>query len=135
MTNFEFRHNLLPGDVLVRNKSVFGIIDHYGLYVGNGEVIDNHPDRGVGIVGLGEFLGSRQLERIARFKGNAHGRRNVVNKAFSMLGMRYHLTNFNCEHFVNVAWGAGRKSKQVSTASALLWTSLVLWGVSNVGRL
>lgn len=132
MTNFEFKHSLQPGDVVVRNKSVFGIIGHYGLYVGNGEVIDNHPNRGVSLINLNAFLSGRGLKRIARFNGNSFARSQAVNKGYSMLGMKYHLTKFNCEHFVNEAWGAGKKSQQVATSGTLFFLFLAIWGLSKV---
>ena len=131
MTNIETNYSLQPGDVLVRNKSFFGIIDHYGLYVGNGWVIDNHPDRGVCLISIHSFLNGRELERIARFNGNSFSRNQVVRKGYLMLGMDYHLTKFNCEHFVNEAWGAGRKSQQVGAVGALFFFSLVIWGLSK----
>lgn len=131
MTNIEIKYSLQPGDVLVRNKSFFGIIDHYGLYVGNGRVIDNHPDRGVCLISIHSFLNGRELERIARFNGNSFSRNQVVRKGYLKLGMKYHLTKFNCEHFVNEAWGAGRKSQQVGAVGVLFFFSLVIWGLSK----
>lgn len=131
MTTLENKHSLQPGDVLVRNKSFFGIIDHYGLYVGNGKVIDNHPDRGVSLISLNAFLSGRELERIARFNGNSFSKNQVVRKGYSMLGMNYQLTKFNCEHFVNEAWGAGRKSQQVGAVGVLFFFFLAIWGLSK----
>lgn len=132
MTNIEIKYSLQPGDALVRNKSIFGIIDHYGLYVGNGRVIDNHPDRGVCLISIHSFLNGRELERINRFGGNSFRRNQVVNKAYSMLGMQYHLTKFNCEHFVNEAWETGRLSQQVTAFGTLFFISLAIWGLSKV---
>jgi len=129
--NIEIKYSLQPGDVLVRNKSVFGVVDHYGLYVGNGRVIDNHPERGVSVIGLHDFLSGRGLERIKRFRGNSFARNQVVNRAYSMLGMSYHLTRFNCEDFVHVAWNSGKKSQQVAAASTLILIFLVVLGFSK----
>jgi hypothetical protein len=131
MINIGNEYRLQSGDVLVRNKSAFGFIDHYGLYIGNESVIDNHPDRGVSLISLNSFLSGRKLERIARFQGNLYSRSLVVRKAQSMLGVSYHLTKFNCEHFVNIVWDAGRKSQQVATASILFFFFAAIWGLSK----
>ncbi|MFY0608523.1 MAG: lecithin retinol acyltransferase family protein [Cyclobacteriaceae bacterium] len=125
-------NSLQPGDVLVRNKSAIGVIDHFGLYVGNGNVIDNHPERGVSQISLSSFLNGRSLEKIQAFTGNWHSRQQVLNRAFALIGRPYHLTRFNCEHFVNEVWGAGRKSKQVENVGVLLFFSLAIWGLSKV---
>jgi len=130
-SNIEKAYSLRPGDVLVRNKSFLGVIDHYGLYVGNGQIIDNHPARGVSIIGLSSFLNGRKLKQIKRFEGNSYKRNQVINKAHSMIGMNYHLTQFNCEHFVTEAWGAGRQSRQVSAAGLLIFSILTIWGLSK----
>jgi uncharacterized protein YycO len=131
MINIGNDYSPQPGDVVVRNKSVLGFIDHYGLYVGNGSIIDNHPDIGVSAISLNSFLSGRKLERIARFQGNLYSRNLVVRKAQSMLGLNYHLTKFNCEHFVNEAWGVGRKSQQVVAVGVLFLFSLAMWGLSK----
>lgn len=131
----ESKYSPLPGDVLVRNKSTFGIIDHYGLYVGYGKVIDNHPERGVCLISVESFLSGRKLVRIARFEGNPNERNQVVQRANSMLGLNYHLTDFNCEHFVNEVWGAGRSSQQLATAVVLILFSAAIWGLSKLKQI
>ncbi len=125
------QYSLQPGDILVRNKSIFGIIDHYGLYVGNNMVIDNHPERGVSQMSLRSFLNGRSLEKIKRYSGGWFGRQQVVNRAYALIGKPYHLTKYNCEHLVNEAWGAGRKSQQVANAGMLFFLSLAIWGISK----
>ncbi|MDW3212174.1 MAG: lecithin retinol acyltransferase family protein [Reichenbachiella sp.] len=123
---------LKAGDVPIRNKSAFGIIDHFGLYIGNGNVIDNHPERGVRVVSLESFLNGRELDRIVRFKGNSYERSQVVRRANFMIGQDYHLTKFNCEHFVNAAWGTEIKSNQVAAAGTLILFSAAIWGLSKL---
>lgn len=128
----DMRCNLQPGDVLVRNKSAFGIIDHYGLYVGNGMVVDNHPDRGVSQISLATFLDGRSLQRVKKYMGNSRNRKLVVQRAYSMIGMKYHVKDFNCEHLVNMALGVGRMSEQVTAAGVLFFFSVAIWGLSKV---
>lgn len=121
-----------PGDVLVRNKSALGVVEHLGLFVGNGRVIDNHPSRGVSLISVESFLNGEPLLRIDSYQGSYHSRSLVIQKAYSMLGMKYHLTEFNCEHFVNIAIGAGRKSPQVAVAGRILVLGALVWGLSKV---
>ncbi len=134
MHSIENKYSVSPGDMLVRNKSLMGVVDHYGLYIGNGQVIDNHPSRGVSIVTIGSFLSGRNLERVNYFKGNAWERNRVVEWAYSMLGRKYHLTEFNCEHFVRMAWGEGRKSRQVSMAVGLFWIMVAGLMIGSLGK-
>ncbi|UCS93278.1 lecithin retinol acyltransferase family protein [Echinicola marina] len=127
----ENRNSLEAGDVLIRNKSAFGLIDHYGLYIGNGKVIDNHPDRGVTMLALESFLNGRELNRVDRFAGDYWSRRQVVQKGISMIGMEYHLTDFNCEHFVNVARGSAKKSQQVTAMGIFLLFFVIIFGLNR----
>ena len=134
MRNIEEKYSLKPGDVLVCNKSIFGMIEHLGLYVGNGSVIDNHPERGVSLIKLSKFLDDGSIKRVIRTRGGSRLRDNIVNKAYSYIGEKYHLTNFNCEHFVNEVRGLGRKSDQVAVYGGLALSALVVWGISKMSK-
>jgi len=125
---------LQPGDILVRKKSLFGIVAHYGLYVGEGKVIDNHPDRGVSVQSYSQFLNGKNLERVKRFKGSGEARSRIVENAISMLGAKYDLISFNCEHFVNRVSGFGNRSYQIGTGLALLTLTLLLLNLKKIGN-
>lgn len=118
--------NIKPGDGLVRSKSFLGLIDHYGLYVGQSKVIENHPLHGVRLISLADFLNGRQLLRVKPFSGNEWGRNTAVRKAFEMIGAHYDVLDFNCEHFVNHIHNVGIKSNQVDLAKGLVFGVLAI---------
>lgn len=112
MEYFNNPYNLQRGDVVVRNKSALGIIDHYGIYVGNRQVIDNHPNRGVQLISLDDFLNGRTLENVNKFYGNEFERTEIVRRAHSYIGQKYDLYEFNCEDLVHQVFQTGRRSQK-----------------------
>lgn len=120
------KNNIKPGDGLVRSKSFLGLIDHYGLYVGQSKVIENHPLHGVRLISLPDFLNGRELLRVKRFPGNEWGRSTAVRKAYEMIGTHYDVLDFNCEHFVNHIHNVGIKSNQADLAKRLVLGVLAL---------
>lgn len=118
--------NIKPGDGLIRSKSFLGLIDHYGLYVGQSKVIENHPLHGVRLTSLTEFLNGRQLLKIKSFPGNDWSRRIAMGKAYEMIGTHYNVLDFNCEHFVNHIHNLGIKSDQADLAKGLVFGVLAL---------
>lgn len=126
------RNNIKPGDGLVRAKSLFGIIDHYGLYVGQYQVIENHPDFGVRLTSLDEFLQGRPLQKIKKFPGNDIERSNAISRAYGMIGARYDALKFNCEHFVNMIHRIGIKSLQVEVFQNLVVGLLIIGFIAAI---
>lgn len=125
-------YSIRPGDGLVRSKSFLGLIDHYGLYVGHSQVIENHPLHGVRSISLTEFLNGRQLLRVKSFPGNEWNRSTAVRKAYEMIGTRYDVLDFNCEHFVNHIHNLGIKSDQADLAKSLVFGVLALGLITAV---
>lgn len=125
-------NNIKQGDGLVRSKSFFGLIDHYGLYVGQSMVIENHPLHGVRLISLTEFFNGRQLLRIKRFPGNEWSRQYAVDTAYKMIGTRYDVLDFNCEHFVNNIHNVGTKSNQADVARGLFFGLLAIGFIAAV---
>lgn len=103
-----------------------GIIDHHGLYVGGSSVIENHPNHGVRVTTLNEFLQGRKLIKIKRFPGNDGGRNEGVSMAYKMIGTPYNVWDFNCEHLVNVIHKEGLRSAQAETAKGIFFGLLAL---------
>lgn len=124
--------NIRPGDGLVRSKSFLGLIDHYGLYVGQFKVIENHPLHGVRLISLAEFLDGRKLQRVKTFPGSDWSRSNAVQKAYEMIGTHYDVLDFNCEHFVNHIHNLGVKSGQADLAKGLVFGVLALGLISVI---
>jgi hypothetical protein len=102
------------GDRLVRNKGVLS--KHHGIYVGVQQgtpiVAENQVDRGVSYTSLASFLlwDIRNLSRIDRFSGSEYDRIQVIPRINQLLGTKYDLVNFNCEHLPNLYRKEGLKA-------------------------
>lgn len=125
---YQRRNNfkIQTGDGIVRRKSLFGLIDHYGLYMGADQVIENHPVHGVRMITLTEFLDGRPLIKVKPFPGGGASRHTAVRQAYKMIGTRYDLFDFNCEHFVNTIHAVGRKSEQMEAATGMFFGLLTI---------
>lgn len=107
MTKIYNLKNLQPGDRLVLPKSNLGFVQHHAIYIGNDvygkrQYIENYLGKGVQIVSEKHlFRDGYYLTRIEPFTGDDFQRRLAVNRAIALIGTRYDLVNFNCEHYAN----------------------------------
>lgn len=112
-------HGLQPGDRVITNKSLFGIVKHHSLYVGmdtgwNAWVIENVAGNGVRWTRLDELIQRNgHITGIERYYGTEYQRTAVVNQAFARIGLPYDALSYNCEHFVNEVLFGKRQSQQV----------------------
>lgn len=135
LTTFQNSPSLFAGDVLVAKKRKgFGrILNHYIVYVGFNTFVGNLFD-GVKILSDQELMGLLQEYEpvsVRRFMGSYHQRKDAVNRAYSKLGERYSLLNFNCEHFANWVQFGKSESGQVKTGFALLGSIILLKLISS----
>ncbi|SFU58278.1 Lecithin retinol acyltransferase [Aliiroseovarius crassostreae] len=112
-------NNCPPGTTLIVSKPP---VMHFGIYAGNGRVIDNSPRTGC--------VSERSLEDFSN--GNKVQIRDIpatpaqgierLQQARNHLGTRYNLLNWNCEQFVNFICGGRARSTQLIgiTTGALL---------------
>ncbi len=118
------KYNVKPGDAIVRPKSAFEIVEHYGILLGRTHdgrelIAENHCNDGVRVITADEFFKEvPKISRIKPFTGDNVARKRVVHNALAKVGQPYSLINYNCEHFANhiqtgrpssqqVAWGIG----------------------------
>jgi len=112
-------NNLQIGDLIVRQKGPFST--HYMVYAGvhNGQylVAENQTGVGVRFFDLNTALAGNSIKRFEKFGGTESQRSLVLPRIHQMLGKKYDLVVFNCEHFAR--WIANEKieSKQVKVAS------------------
>jgi hypothetical protein len=135
MTTFQNSPSLFAGDVLVakKRKGLGRILNHYIVYAGMNTFVGNLFD-GVKILSdleLMELLREYEPVSVRRFMGSFHQRNEAVNRAYSMLGARYSLLNFNCEHFANWVQFGKCESGQVKTGYALLGSIILLKLISS----
>lgn len=83
-------------------------ISHYGVYVGprgfdGRDVVHNAKNGGVELVRLQEFAAGNQVVIVDPVKMSWQERWQIAGRAISLLGRKYDLINFNCEHLANFA--------------------------------
>ncbi|WP_299676366.1 lecithin retinol acyltransferase family protein [uncultured Dokdonia sp.] len=117
-------NQLRPADVIVLRKKVFGMFDHFAIYLGNNrfgkpEFIANFTE-GVQIIPeakINEQLQTYVPERIEKFEGNYIERDIAVRRAKSKIGKTvYSFLGNNCEHFKNWVIFGEKYSEQVDSA-------------------
>src|SRR5690554_1672344 len=135
MTTFENPLSLYADEVLVAKKrnGLGRLLNHYIDYVGFNNLVRTLYD-GDKILDDRELIALlREYEPVSvrRFMGSYHQRNEAVNRAYSKLGERYSLLNFNCEHFANWVQFGKCESGQVKTGFALLGSIILLKLISS----
>lgn len=126
---------LYPGDVILAKKreGLGRIHNHYIVYVGNNTFVGNISD-GVKELSYSELimlLQDYEPTKVRRFNGSYIQRNEAVNRAYSKLGQRYSLINFNCEHFANWVQFGKIESSQVATGFVILTSAIFLKWIST----
>lgn len=124
-------HQLRPGDRILSPKSLFGIIQHHAVYLGQNYqghdlIAENAFGKYVRIVTAEEFFEEYPtVTRIDRFQGSEGERVEAIQRALDLLNEPYNLINFNCEHFVNVVQFNKRESRQIGWAFFLILLGII----------
>lgn len=96
--------------------------NHVGVYVGQRRGIEDavvHNDKGIGVVlcTLSQFADGKVLHLHNASQGNEFEREQIAERALSLLGKKFDLITFNCEHLVNYAQNRNAESPQMQTAA------------------
>lgn len=136
---FVLNNSLQPADAVMLRKKLFGMVDHYVIYVGevdgSHKFVANHSE-GVSFVSeteLHEYSKTLEPIHIERFEGTEEDRRSALKRAFSALGQPYRLLSSNCEHFKNWVQEAKWSSPQVKKAARtteLTGAALIVGGLA-----
>lgn len=120
---FITHYNIKPADAVVMKKKLFGMVDHYVIYLGisnQKHVFVANYTKGVKIIPdheLKEFLQILEPTKVDRFPGLESHRNAAVQRAMSRIGERaYNYVTNNCEHFKNWVHRGEHKSTQVNNA-------------------
>lgn len=109
----------------------WGPFRHTGIRVtlpnGSAWAYANTPDRGVVRQRVAEFAEGRLIASTP-YRGPLSGQQ-VVARAESMLGSRYALLSWNCDHFVSAALGLKPESKQLQTVA---WAAAAAFFLSRL---
>lgn len=86
---------------MIRVSRVF--YNHVGIYAGargfDGRcVVHNDKNGGVVFSTLAEFSGGAPVHLHKAATGNYHERMEIADRAFSLIGQKFNLVKFNCEH-------------------------------------
>lgn len=110
---------LNPADILRRSADVFGVVRHFGIYLGDGRVLHNVPIHGEHVTSLDSFGRGRKIfvEKIPE-----HQRDFVLRNAAEILRDpdRYSLLRNNCEHTVYRAVSGSPESPQLWNLAAMM---------------
>ena len=132
--NFISRYGVQPADVIVVPKSEFRVVEHYAVYAGvniyeprQDLFLENKINYGVRIIDYNGFVAENpEFLRIRRFVGNEYERNLAMQRAWSLVGQKYNLLTFNCEHFANYVQNYEVKSNQVRAGLVLTGLALLL---------
>lgn len=107
--------NYCIGDHLVTNIDILGLVEHHGIYVGQGKVVHlSARHNGVVRTSTGRFSAGGDI-RVKKSASNPH---IAVERANSMIGGKgYSLITNNCEQFVNYCIHGKKTSNQISNAA------------------
>jgi len=135
ITTFQNLPELYAGDVIVakKRKGLGRILNHYIVYAGHSTFVGNLSD-GVKELTRQELmmlLWDYEPIGVRRFNGSFYQRDEAVNRAYSQLGKRYSLLNFNCEHFANWVQFGKSESSQVATGFIILASTILLKLIST----
>ncbi|MEO6302279.1 MAG: lecithin retinol acyltransferase family protein [Bacteroidia bacterium] len=131
-------NSLRPGDRIVVPKSYLRMVQHHAIYLGfeKGQhwIIENKEVFGVRVVSAATFLaGVDEITRIDPFyPKNGYSRNDLVRYALSKKGRRYHLTNYNCEHFANEIQYRVVQSKQADTGVGIALFGLAVLLIGGI---
>ncbi len=139
LNNFITENNILPGDVIVVNKSIIPI-DHYLVYMGKDTNNSNWFMANLKSKGGVSWLSEQEVssksngmhpDRIRRFKKNKIERKEALERAKSNLGESYDLITNNCEHFANEVQFNKKSNRQV-TVFKIAAAVLLALGIGNI---
>lgn len=125
--------NLLAGDRIIVPKSQFRLAQHHAIYDGSACFYENKVGIGVVHTPMAKFFeGVTEITAIYRFTGNEYQRQLAMQRANALLGKRYDLPTFNCEHYADYVQYGRSRSKQVENVFGGVAFVAFVWLVSEI---
>lgn len=121
------KFNLKVGDRVITPKSLFDIVQHHAIFLGNiGRefwFIENKEGIGVRLITARDFfVGVETITQIIRFQPTwNYSRESLTQKAYDLIGKRYEIWDYNCESFANDLQHCKPASEQAEFAKAILF--------------
>jgi len=93
--------------------------NHVGVFVGSQDfdgrcVVHNCKGGGVVLSSLAEFADGTQVYMHQKASGNIFDREAIARRAIALVGTKYDLLSFNCEHAASLAQRGKAESPQVA---------------------
>ena len=130
-------NTLKPCDRIIVPKSNLGIVQHHVICLGkdeNGErfYIENAINKGVRIINEATlFKNGYEVTRVETFNGSRKQRREALEFALRLIGKKYDLFNFNCEHYANAIQYNKIYSDQVNKGIGIALIALFLFAITT----
>lgn len=124
---------LFAGDRVILPKSEFRLVQHHAIYDGEGFFYENKAGVGVVCTPIAQFFQNvNEITAIRRFNGTEYQRYQAIQRAQSLLGRRYSLTEFNCEHYADYVQYGKARSRQVENVLGGVALAVFVWAVSEI---
>jgi lecithin:retinol acyltransferase len=109
---------------------------HYGVYVGprgfdKRDVVHNAKNGGVELVRLQDFASRNPVMIVDPVERSWQEQRQIAARAMSLLGRKYDLINFNCEHLANYATTGKAVSPALQVAAVIGVIGFLFWAGSR----
>ena len=120
MSTFAQINYLQPGDVVTIPITDLNVTEHYIVYGGkniyNQDVyLENKIGHGVRWINDPLYAHiTPRVNTIRRFNGNGFERNQAIQRGISLIGRKYDLVGFNCEHLANYVQYGKSFSNQVN---------------------
>lgn len=113
------KYGLQPADRIKEPIFQTGLSQHHSIYLGIDQygqewIAENHWRNGVRLVKADDYFKKGNRYTIVPFEGSYPERIAAVKRAFSVLGKRYDLIEYNCEHYASYVQTGTTESKQVN---------------------
>ncbi len=114
--------NLKMGDFLYRTKIM---VEHAGIYLGDGKVIHNQPKVGVTVTTFNEYSEGKEVKVI---KANSINKQELRTRIRQVLKSNkpYCLLSNNCEHIASLIYQGTKTSSQVKAVILSIILGLIV---------
>ena len=112
-----------PGD-WIRRKGVRLTPFHHGIYIGSNRVVHASSDNmKVEIASLESFAKGREVYVVR--SAPLHKEWAIVQRSLSLVGKRFSVSGFNCEHLASLAFNGEERSRSIRTATGVVIASTI----------
>lgn len=124
LSNLIKQNNLLPADVIILRKKMFGMVNHFAVFLGfdrfKQPLFAANYTAGTKLIPYNElmsFMQTLEPQSIQKFQGTERDRQAAIKRALSKLGEKdYDYLENNCEHYATFVQNGEPRSPQAENA-------------------